>query len=86
VERAIGHLANAWTLRRWRGLRDRVRDVYRAAAALVCFGRWIHRTDQLVDNAVSRVGPTATVTVVTGPIALVALAAPRVRSASARVR
>jgi protein-S-isoprenylcysteine O-methyltransferase Ste14 len=29
---------------------------------------------------VSRVGPTATVTVVTGPIALVALAAPRVRN------
>jgi hypothetical protein len=44
------------------------------------------RTDQLVDNAVSRVGPTATVAVVTGPIALVALAAPRVRSASVRVR
>jgi hypothetical protein len=43
-------------------------------------------TDQLVDNAVSRVGPTATVTVVTGPIALVALAAPRVRPASARAR
>jgi hypothetical protein len=42
-------------------------------------------TDQLVDNAVSRVGPTATVTVVT-PIALVALAAPRVRPASARAR
>jgi len=41
-------------------------------------------TDQVVDNAVSRVGPTATVTVVTGPIALVALAAPRVRPASAR--
>jgi iron complex transport system permease protein len=35
-------------------------------------------TDQLVDNAVSRVGPTATVTVVTGPIAFVALAAPQV--------
>ena len=43
-------------------------------------------TDQLVDNAVSRVGPTATVTVVTGPIELVALAAPRVRPASARAR
>ena len=43
-------------------------------------------TDQLVDNAVSRVGPTATVTVVTGPIALVALAAPGVRPASARAR
>ena len=45
-----------------------------------------HLTDQLVDNAVSRVGPTATVTVVTGPIALVALAAPGVRPASARAR
>ena len=43
VEQAIGHLANAWTLRRWRGLLYRVRDVYRAAAALVCLGRWIHR-------------------------------------------
>ena len=43
-------------------------------------------TDQLVDNTVSRVGPTATVTVVTGPIAFVALAAPRVRPASARAR
>jgi hypothetical protein len=77
VEQAIGHLANAWTLRRWRGLLYRVRDVFRAATALICLGRWIHRiptgkkhpdtlTDQLVDNAVSRVGPTATVTVVTG--------------------
>jgi hypothetical protein len=64
-------------------------DVYRAAAALICLGRWIHRiptwkkhtdtlTDHLVDNAVGRVGPTATVTVVTGPIAFVALAAPQV--------
>jgi hypothetical protein len=43
-------------------------------------------TDQLVDNAVSSVGPAATVTVVTGPIALVALAAPRARPASARAR
>jgi hypothetical protein len=43
VEQAIGHLANAWALRRWRGLLYRVRDVYRAAAALVCLGRWLHR-------------------------------------------
>jgi hypothetical protein len=43
VEQAIGHLANAWTLRRWRCLLYRVRDVYRAAAALICLGRWIHR-------------------------------------------
>lgn len=27
----------------WRGLLYRVRDVYRAAAALICLGRWIHR-------------------------------------------
>jgi hypothetical protein len=43
VEQAIGHLANAWALRRWRGLLHRVRDVYRAAGALVCLGRWLHR-------------------------------------------
>jgi len=43
VEQSIGHLANAWALRRWRGLLDRVRAVYRAAAALVCLGRWLHR-------------------------------------------
>ena len=43
VEQTIGHLANAWALRRWRGLLYRVRDVYRAAAALVCLGRWLHR-------------------------------------------
>jgi hypothetical protein len=43
VEQAIGHLANAWALRRWRGLLHRVRSVYRAAAALVCLGRWLHR-------------------------------------------
>jgi hypothetical protein len=36
VEQSIGHLANAWALRRWRGLLYRVRDVYRAAAALIC--------------------------------------------------
>jgi hypothetical protein len=43
VEQAIGHLANAWALRRWRGLLYRVRDVYRAAGALVCLGRWLQR-------------------------------------------
>ncbi len=43
VEQSIGQLANAWALRRWRGLLYRVRDVYRAAAALVCLGRWLHR-------------------------------------------
>jgi DDE superfamily endonuclease len=43
VEQAIGHLGNAWALRRWRGLLYRVRDVFRAAGALVCLGRWLHR-------------------------------------------
>ena len=43
VEQAIGHLGNAWALRRWRGLLYRVRDVYRAAAALISLGRWLHR-------------------------------------------
>jgi hypothetical protein len=43
VEQAIGHLANAWSLRRWRGLLYRVRDVFRAAGALICLGRWLHR-------------------------------------------
>ena len=43
VEQSIGHLANAWALRRWRGLLYRLRDVFRAAGALVCLGRWLHR-------------------------------------------
>jgi DDE superfamily endonuclease len=43
VEQSIGHLANAWSLRRWRGLLYRVRDTYRAAGALICLGRWLHR-------------------------------------------
>jgi DDE superfamily endonuclease len=43
VEQSIAQLANAWSLRRWRGLLYRVRDVYRAAGALVCLGRWLHR-------------------------------------------
>ena len=43
VEQAIGHLANAWALRRWRGLLYRVRDVDRAAGALICLCRWLHR-------------------------------------------
>jgi hypothetical protein len=43
VEQSIGPLANAWALRRWRGLLYRVREVFRAAAALVCLGRWLHR-------------------------------------------
>ena len=43
VEQAIAHLGNAWALRRWRGLLYRGRDVYRAAGALICLGRWLHR-------------------------------------------
>jgi len=43
VEQSIAHLANAWALRRWRGLLYRVRDVYRAAGTLICLGRWLHR-------------------------------------------
>ena len=43
VEQAIGHLANAWALRRWRGLLYRARDVFRAAGALICLRRWLHR-------------------------------------------
>ena len=43
VEQSIGHLANAWALRRWRGLLYRVQDVFRAAGALICLGRWLHR-------------------------------------------
>jgi hypothetical protein len=43
VEQSIGHLAGAWSLRRWRGLLVRVRDVFRAAAALISLGRWLHR-------------------------------------------
>lgn len=43
VEQSIAHLGNAWALRRWRGLLYRVRDVYRAAGALVCLCRWLHR-------------------------------------------
>jgi hypothetical protein len=43
VEQSIAHLANAWALRRWRGLLYRVRDVFRAVGALVCLGRWLHR-------------------------------------------
>jgi hypothetical protein len=43
VEQSIAHLANAWALRRWRGLLYRVRAVYRAAGALVCLGRWLRR-------------------------------------------
>jgi DDE superfamily endonuclease len=43
VEQAIAHLANAWALRRWRGLLYRIQDVFRAAGALICLGRWLHR-------------------------------------------
>ena len=43
VGQSIAHLANAWSLRRWRGLLYRVRDLDRAAGALLCLGRWLHR-------------------------------------------
>ncbi len=39
VEQSIAHLADAWSLRRWRGLLCRVREVSRAAGALVRLGR-----------------------------------------------
>jgi hypothetical protein len=43
VEQSIAHLAGAWALRRWRGLLCRLRDVFRAAGALICLCRWLHR-------------------------------------------
>jgi hypothetical protein len=43
VEQSIAHLAGAWSLRRWRGLLYRVRNVFRAAGALTCLGHWLHR-------------------------------------------
>jgi hypothetical protein len=43
VEQSIGQLASAWSLRRWRGLLFRVRHAFRAAAALISLGRWLHR-------------------------------------------
>ena len=43
VEQSIAHLASAGALRRWRGLLYRVCDVFRAAGALICLGRWLHR-------------------------------------------
>jgi hypothetical protein len=51
VEQAIAHLAGAWALRRWRGCctgcgmstGPLVRSFARAAGALICLGRWLHR-------------------------------------------
>ena len=43
VEQAIAQLANAWSLRRWRGPLYRVWDVFRTAGALICLGRWLYR-------------------------------------------
>jgi hypothetical protein len=43
LSRRSPHLANAWALRRRRGLLYRLRGVYRAAGALICLGRWLHR-------------------------------------------
>jgi hypothetical protein len=50
VEQSIAYLANAWALRRWRGLLYRVRNVFRAAAALICLGRWLHRVPTRQDH------------------------------------
>jgi hypothetical protein len=36
VEQSIAHLANAWALRRWRGLLYLVQEVFRTAGALIC--------------------------------------------------
>lgn len=43
VEQSIGHLANAWGMRRWRGRLARVQQVFYAVAALVSLGRWVQR-------------------------------------------
>ena len=43
MEQAIAQLANAWSLRRWRGPLYRVWDVFRTAGALICLGRWLYR-------------------------------------------
>jgi hypothetical protein len=43
VEQAIAQLANAWSLRRWRGPLYRVRDVFWTAGALIRLGRWLYR-------------------------------------------
>jgi hypothetical protein len=50
VEQAIGHLANAWALRRWRGLLYRVGQVYRTAGALVCLTRWLYRVLRMTEH------------------------------------
>jgi hypothetical protein len=42
VEQAIAHLANAWALRRWRGLLYRVRGLPRDWRADLPW-RWLHR-------------------------------------------
>jgi hypothetical protein len=42
VEQSIAQLAGGWAQRRWGGLPYRARDVYRAAGALICLGRWLH--------------------------------------------
>jgi hypothetical protein len=58
VEQSIGHLANAWALRRWRGLLYRVQDVFRAAGALICLGRWLHRvpTSRSITDTLNETG------------------------------
>jgi len=59
VEQAIRHLGNAWALRRWRGLLYRTRDVFRAAGALVCLGRWLHRVPSATRDSASASSPCA---------------------------
>ena len=58
VEQAIGHLASAWALRRWRGLLYQVREVFRAAGALVCLGRWLPAGSSRLRTATGRSCPT----------------------------
>jgi hypothetical protein len=43
VEQSIAHPANAWLLRRWRGLLYRVRDVFRAAGHWYAWAAGSHR-------------------------------------------
>src|SRR4029453_3022786 len=51
VEQSIGHLGTAWGVPPWRGTVPRVRDVYRAAAALMSLGRWLHRVPRAEQHA-----------------------------------
>jgi hypothetical protein len=57
VEQSIGHLGNARSLRRWRGLPYRVRHVFRATAALVSLGRWLPESPPTPPPAVRPAAP-----------------------------